>query len=409
MNVKARVRRDRLKVTSKLETQIEAKVDGGKGDAPNHQWSGTSLRFQKPNGEWGDFVDLIGADGNTLELRLSDYTLEYRVVGDSDWISLGNVRGPSGREVELWLDGFNLKWRYVGELTWADLGNVRGPAGPGVPGGGDEKFILSKKTATSFDTEWIIDTPQKVKNMPAPANNAGPLAWNQTDYVILERSGNTFPVTNLFDGRLFRLNVQPLSLRIGGVDQVVASGRGALFEYNSVNTPLWRPLGGRFNLYSNVVSVSGGAIASIGSTTATTELIRIEVPGALLALGCTIRLKGTIVGSSSSNNSYAVNLNIHQTAGSTQFGVGSRATTAISGSVLFQWNRGIRVGSSSFLQAGPVNIESDTVGGVGVNLLTVSAVNVLNQSFFLTLTANKGAVSDVCRLTSFEVDLEYPN
>lgn len=408
MNIKARVRRDRLKVTSKVETQIEAKVDGGKGDVPKHEWSGTSLRFQNPNGEWGEAVDLIGADGKALELRLNQYTLEYRVIGDIDWITLGYVRGPSGKEVELLLEGFNLLWRYVGDAAWINLGNVRGPSGPGVPSGGENGFVLRKKSAASFDTEWVPDTPQKVKQMPAPLNASGPLAWNQTEYVILERSGNAFPSTNLFDGRLFRLNVQPLSVRIGGVDQPV-SGRGAVFEYNSNGTPSWRPVGGRFNVYSNIISSAGSSIASIGSTTALTELVRIELPGSLLTPGCTIRLKGTIVGSSSSVNSYGVNLNIHQSSGSTQFSVGARNTTVVSGAVLFQWNRGVRVGASNFLQAGPTNIESDTIGGIGQNLLTISGVNVITQSFFITLSANKGAVADVCRLTSFEVDFEFPN
>ena len=33
---------------------------GEKGLAPKHEWKGTLLRFEEPDGEWGDFVDLIG-------------------------------------------------------------------------------------------------------------------------------------------------------------------------------------------------------------------------------------------------------------------------------------------------------------------------------------------------------------
>ncbi len=36
---------------------------GDKGDKPAHQWIGTGLRFENPNGEWGDLVDLKGAKG----------------------------------------------------------------------------------------------------------------------------------------------------------------------------------------------------------------------------------------------------------------------------------------------------------------------------------------------------------
>jgi len=36
---------------------------GPKGDKPAHQWSGTSLRFQNPDGSWGSYVDLKGDAG----------------------------------------------------------------------------------------------------------------------------------------------------------------------------------------------------------------------------------------------------------------------------------------------------------------------------------------------------------
>lgn len=41
--------------------------EGQKGDTgpmPAHEWSGTSLRFQRPNGSWGERVDLKGEPGN---------------------------------------------------------------------------------------------------------------------------------------------------------------------------------------------------------------------------------------------------------------------------------------------------------------------------------------------------------
>lgn len=36
---------------------------GRKGDMPDHEWQGTRLRFQKPDGRWGEFVDLRGERG----------------------------------------------------------------------------------------------------------------------------------------------------------------------------------------------------------------------------------------------------------------------------------------------------------------------------------------------------------
>lgn len=37
--------------------------DGERGPMPDHEWSGTKLRFQKPDGEWGKFVQLRGSKG----------------------------------------------------------------------------------------------------------------------------------------------------------------------------------------------------------------------------------------------------------------------------------------------------------------------------------------------------------
>jgi hypothetical protein len=43
-----------------------ATAKGDKGDTgpmPAHEWKGTALRFEQPNGTWGKFVDLKGATG----------------------------------------------------------------------------------------------------------------------------------------------------------------------------------------------------------------------------------------------------------------------------------------------------------------------------------------------------------
>lgn len=37
---------------------------GEMGETPDHQWRGTTLRFQKPDGSWGQFVELRGPAGH---------------------------------------------------------------------------------------------------------------------------------------------------------------------------------------------------------------------------------------------------------------------------------------------------------------------------------------------------------
>lgn len=36
---------------------------GPKGDKPDHEWQGTQLRFERPDGSWGELVDLRGPKG----------------------------------------------------------------------------------------------------------------------------------------------------------------------------------------------------------------------------------------------------------------------------------------------------------------------------------------------------------
>ena len=38
-------------------------ADGERGPLPDHQWKGTRLRFQKPDGGWGKYIDLKGERG----------------------------------------------------------------------------------------------------------------------------------------------------------------------------------------------------------------------------------------------------------------------------------------------------------------------------------------------------------
>ena len=37
--------------------------DGEKGDIPKHQWRGSELRFEKPDGKWGKYKELRGPTG----------------------------------------------------------------------------------------------------------------------------------------------------------------------------------------------------------------------------------------------------------------------------------------------------------------------------------------------------------
>lgn len=42
------------------------KVTGEKGDKPKHEWKKTKLRFENPDGSWGQWVELKGLDGRVM-------------------------------------------------------------------------------------------------------------------------------------------------------------------------------------------------------------------------------------------------------------------------------------------------------------------------------------------------------
>lgn len=55
-------RRQRDEFVAQRERLI-AEARGDIGPAPEHEWDGTRLRFQNPDGSWGEWVDLRGKPG----------------------------------------------------------------------------------------------------------------------------------------------------------------------------------------------------------------------------------------------------------------------------------------------------------------------------------------------------------
>ena len=47
--------------------QLKKTKRGSKGSPPAHQWDGTKIRFQRPDGSWGKWVDLRGKTGGGLK------------------------------------------------------------------------------------------------------------------------------------------------------------------------------------------------------------------------------------------------------------------------------------------------------------------------------------------------------
>lgn len=52
-----------LTATNSTAFSCVTPTGGAKGDTPNYAWSGTQLRFEKPDGSWGAYVNLKGEKG----------------------------------------------------------------------------------------------------------------------------------------------------------------------------------------------------------------------------------------------------------------------------------------------------------------------------------------------------------
>lgn len=70
---------------------------GDKGDMPAHEWSGTMLRFEKPDGSWGEFVDLQGADGQAPLHEWNGSELRFQNP-DGSWGAYTDLIGPQGEK-----------------------------------------------------------------------------------------------------------------------------------------------------------------------------------------------------------------------------------------------------------------------------------------------------------------------
>lgn len=95
-----------------------------------------------------------GADGREVEIQNSGTHVQWRYVGDVDWIDLialsaitgadgadgtngtngvDGADGTDGREIELQVNGSDmLQWRYVGDIAWTDLFDLTTLVGGGA-------------------------------------------------------------------------------------------------------------------------------------------------------------------------------------------------------------------------------------------------------------------------------------
>lgn len=119
---------------------------GPMGIIPDHEWQGTRIRFKKPNGEWGEFVNLQGAPSEAIE-----YTPQ------AGSMPLINVRTASGQRFQ----GIN-EIVFADNLTVTKTTNGVSVSGENGGGGGGGNINFETPTGTvddSNDTFTVANEP----------------------------------------------------------------------------------------------------------------------------------------------------------------------------------------------------------------------------------------------------------
>jgi hypothetical protein len=83
-------------IAEKGEQGIQG-IQGETGDEPAHEWSGTELRFQNPDGSWGSYTDLKGETGDVNLEQLGEVATRVSVAEKS--IASILASNPSGSPV----------------------------------------------------------------------------------------------------------------------------------------------------------------------------------------------------------------------------------------------------------------------------------------------------------------------
>jgi hypothetical protein len=167
----------------------------------------------KPNADlthWVEFVAPAGKDGNPgtngreVVIQKGATAIQWRyATNDPTWkdiVTLAELKGDkgnpgdpgtNGKSAEWQKSATHIQWRLVGDTTWinivplADIKGDPGAAGKGVPAAGAVGYILSKASATDYDTAWI----------PAPTGGgAGD---------VTKAGDNVFTGFNTFGGKIY--------------------------------------------------------------------------------------------------------------------------------------------------------------------------------------------------------------
>jgi hypothetical protein len=121
---------------------------GEKGDPPAHEWQGTALRFENPDGSWGQFVDLKGEKGDKGDKGDRGEKGEKGDKGDT-----GPMPGHEWQGTALRFQKPDGTW----PSTWVDLKGDPGDVGKHGNEHHTEEFITVQAVDAHAETRAALD------------------------------------------------------------------------------------------------------------------------------------------------------------------------------------------------------------------------------------------------------------
>lgn len=158
-------------------------VKGDKGDKPAHEWKGTQIRFEMPNGQWGKYIDLKGQDGigrfmggssGLQVITSSDNSITVTQVGQTvDLVAVGGG-GGSGDVTGAASSTDNAIVRFDGTTGKVIQNSVGALTDAGAMSG---VTSLENTNYVDFNTAYATDL------------TVGQLGWNGNNTLCLGMSG----------------------------------------------------------------------------------------------------------------------------------------------------------------------------------------------------------------------------
>lgn len=197
----------------------------GTSEKPDHTWDATRLRFEKPDGSWGSYVDLQGEQGP--EGPAGQDGTGVNVIGTVPSASALDP-GYTGEVGDMYIavdNGAGYVWNGT---EWVEVGQIQGPAGPQGPEGPEgQEGAQGPEGPQGPQGPQGAQGPQGLQGLP------GTTSWNGLTDIPASFSDN-FDDVNDADANpsneLQTLSIQNSNLTISDGNTVTLPGTSSLWE-----------------------------------------------------------------------------------------------------------------------------------------------------------------------------------